>query len=230
MEPLNSTVLVGVNLRAAQEHELLAELAEHVAYLQLGSPSLRVVLDQRHAAGDARITLVPVNLHGERAALSWLRRIAAHWLRTVQRPPQVRLVSTVLTAPEQLPSLLAEPGEPLTDAAPLYSSAWERVPDYRHHLLVCRGPRCGARGSEHTASAIKEALRDNELGDDDVLVTQTGCLFPCNHGPVLAVQPDGVWYGPVGEPEVPAIVSGHLCGGGPVQRLRLPRDAGERPG
>lgn len=230
MEPVNSTVLVGVNLRAAQEHELLTELAEHVAYLQLGSPSLRSVLDERHAAGDACITLVPANLHGERAALSWLRRVAAHWVRTVPQPPQVRLVATVLTAPEDFPAVFADPGEPLTDAAPLYSPAWERLPGYRHHLLVCRGPRCGAHGSERTAAAIKAALKDNDLGDDDVLVTQTACLFPCNHGPVVAVHPDDVWYGQVGEAEAHALVTGHLCGGRPVRRLRLLRGEGGATG
>lgn len=220
MESVTSTVFVGINLRAPQGIELPVD---HLAYLQLGSPSLRTMLDERHAAGDARITLVPVNLHGEKAAVSWLRRVAAHWTRTVADPPDIHLVRTVLTDADRIPEILAEPTEPLTDAAPLCSPAWEHVPNYRHHLLVCRGPRCSAHGAEQTAAAVKDALREHELGDDEVLVTQTGCLFPCNHAPVLAVHPDDVWYTRVHAEEAARIVSTHLRTGRPVQSLRLPR-------
>ena len=64
-------------------------------------------------------------------------------------------------------------------------------------MLVCRGPRCTALGSDRTAEALILALMRTGQGDDDVLITHTGCQFPCNQAPVVSVQPDDVWYGAV---------------------------------
>jgi (2Fe-2S) ferredoxin len=89
-------------------------------------------------------------------------------------------------------------GRPVTgDEAGLSSPAWEDVPAYGRHVVICRGPRCTARGSALTAVALAERLRDHGLGDHEVLVAQSGCLYPCNHAPVVVVQPDGQWWGPV---------------------------------
>ena len=89
-------------------------------------------------------------------------------------------------------------------------AAWDDLPGHRHQVLVCRGPRCTARGAETTATALARALVEQGLGDDDVLVTQTGCLFPCNHAPVVAVQPDDVWYAGVDEALAARLVGEHL--------------------
>ena len=62
-------------------------------------------------------------------------------------------------------------------------------------------------------------------GDDDVLVTHTGCLFPCNHAPVVAVQPDDVWYGAVDPDTARRVVTDHLVGGHPLTDHRLTRGA-----
>ncbi len=61
------------------------------------------------------------------------------------------------------------------------------------------------------------------LGDDDVLLTHTGCQFPCNQAPVVTVQPDDVWYGAVNPAAARAIVDEHLVGDTPVASHRLPR-------
>jgi (2Fe-2S) ferredoxin len=64
---------------------------------------------------------------------------------------------------------------------------------------------------------------NHEQGDDDVLVTHTGCQFPCNRAPVVSIQPDDVWYGHVDPEAARAIVAGHLAGGRPVETHRLAR-------
>ena len=61
------------------------------------------------------------------------------------------------------------------------------------------------------------------LGDNDVLVTHTGCQFPCNQAPVVSVQPDDVWYGDVDPATASQIVNRHLVEGDPVESHRLPR-------
>jgi (2Fe-2S) ferredoxin len=61
------------------------------------------------------------------------------------------------------------------------------------------------------------------LGDRDVLVTHTGCLFPCNQAPVVCVQPDAVWYGGIDAEAARQIVTEHLVADSPVESRRLPR-------
>ena len=91
-------------------------------------------------------------------------------------------------------------------------------------MLICRGPRCTALGSDLTAEALIIELMRQGQGDDDVLITHTGCQFPCNQAPVVSVQPDDVWYGGVGPGgRAREIAREHLVGGRPVEDHRLAR-------
>jgi (2Fe-2S) ferredoxin len=66
---------------------------------------------------------------------------------------------------------------------------------------------------EKTAEAgLKGSVRANKAG----------CLDQCEHGPVVVVYPEQVWYGFVQPGDVEEIVREHLVGGRPVQRLVLP--------
>lgn len=77
--------------------------------------------------------------------------------------------------------------------AGLTSPAWQEVPPVRYHMLVCRGPRCNARGGDRTHTALSAELHRRGVTDEDVLMTQTGCMYPCNHAPLVVVHPDGRW-------------------------------------
>ncbi|RLV56245.1 (2Fe-2S) ferredoxin domain-containing protein [Aeromicrobium phragmitis] len=199
-----------MSVDAVTDHAALTELAEVVgaslAYLQVGDPSLTDALDALAAEGATSIRLVRLPAHGPAPARSWLRRVAAHWVRD-HADVQVEVVASAVTGRE----------------APLESAAWEDVPGFRDQVLVCRGPRCSAKGAAATARALADALDDRGLGDDDVLVTQTACLFPCNHAPVVAVHPDDAWYGPVQPADVVRLVDEHLVGGRRLDDLARPR-------
>ena len=226
-------VLVGMSAREVQERDRLTALAREydgtVAFLQLGDPSLSRELTRLADLGADRITLVGVSLGTLAPENSWLRRIAGHWWR--ERPnkqpgerPVVHTATALLSDDSELPALLTRT-QPVTGTqAPLSSAAWEGVPRHRHQVLVCRGPRCTALGSDRTAEALILALMAHGQGDDDVLVTHTGCQFPCNHAPVVSVQPDDVWYGGVDPDAARVIVEEHLVGGRPVPDRRLPRN------
>jgi (2Fe-2S) ferredoxin len=54
------------------------------------------------------------------------------------------------------------------------------------------------------------------------MVNRTSCLKHCSQGPVVAVQPDNVWYAGVTPVDVPEILSNHLEKGQPVERLLMP--------
>ncbi len=230
-------VLVGMSAREVQERDRLTALAgTHngtVAFLQLGDPSLSRELTRLADLGADRITLVGVSLGTLAPENSWLRRIAGHWWRERPREqpgeqpgerPVVHTATALLSDDSELPALLTRT-QPVTGTqAPLSSPAWEDVPAHRHQVLICRGPRCSALGSDRTAEALILALMRHGQSDDDVLVTHTGCQFPCNQAPVLSVQPDDVWYGGVDPDAASVIVEEHLVGGRPVQEHRLPRN------
>lgn len=223
-------VLVGMSLREVTARDDLAALARAeggtLAFLQGSDPSVARELTRLADAGHRRIVLVGVSLGTLAPVATWLRRIASYWWRERGGTAPEVLVATVLatgTTPADL-ALARAVVRPLTGAeAPLSSAAWEDVPSHRYQVLLCRGPRCTALGSDLTAEATILGLMRAGLGDDDVLVTQTGCQFPCNQAPVLSVQPDDVWYGGVDPAGAERIVTSHLLGGVPVEDLRLRR-------
>jgi (2Fe-2S) ferredoxin len=55
-----------------------------------------------------------------------------------------------------------------------------------------------------------------------IRINKAGCLDQCEHGPVMVVYPEAVWYGHVQPEDAEEIVNEHLVGGRPVERLRLP--------
>lgn len=191
-------VLVAMGIDASSRAGELLDLAEtldaSLAYLQGADPSLSAELDRLHAAGARQISVARVPVGISPPAQSWLTRVIAAW-RTAHPDTSVTVR-----------------GREIGSADTLTSPAWEQVPGHRKHVLVCRGPRCATKGAADTSTAIGLAMTSRRLGDDDVLVTQTGCLFPCNHAPVVVVHPDDNWFGPVPADAAPALVR-HLVEG-----------------
>ena len=151
-------------------------------------PDLTDTLDAVTADGARRIELVGWTGHNGPVPLSWLRRVAGQWVR--DHPEGVQIVAH---------GEAVRPGEVLTpqwrevtgNEAPLRSTAWQDFPCFRHHLLICRGPRCSAAGAAALHSRLREKLALADALDTEVLVTVTGCMFPCNHAPLMVVWPDG---------------------------------------
>lgn len=208
---MSAIVHVGMSVREANQRDVLHRRAvaagASLAFLQHGEPSLVAELDRLADAGVDTIRLEPVVLGGRSPARSWLRRVAGHWLRVSDRRATILVGDSEVTGRE----------------AGLTSPAWQEVPSHARHLLVCRGPRCQAQGADATAAAVDDALGELGLGDDDVLVTQTGCLFPCNNAPVLVVHPDDTWFGRVDADEARRIVVEHVVGGQDPGDHVLPR-------
>ncbi|WP_204249579.1 (2Fe-2S) ferredoxin domain-containing protein [Mycolicibacterium vaccae] len=223
-------VLVGMSIREANAAGDLAATAAalgvRLAFLQITEPSLRTVLTELADGGAGRIELVGVAFGQLAPGNSWLRRIASHWWRERGAgAPEVVVATRLLdTDPVDAAAVSSalEKARPVTGSeSPLTSAAWAEVPAYRHHVLVCRGPRCSARGAEKTWTALAEGLSRRGLRDSDVLMTAAGCMFPCNHAPVLAVQPDDVWYGDMTPEHVDRLIDDHLSTGEPIQDARI---------
>jgi (2Fe-2S) ferredoxin len=67
---------------------------------------------------------------------------------------------------------------------------------------------------------LQQLSRDAGLGSK-VRINKSGCLDQCEHGPTVVVYPEAVWYGNVRPEDAEAIVTEHLVGGRPVERLRI---------
>ncbi|MCY4146302.1 MAG: NAD(P)H-dependent oxidoreductase subunit E [Chloroflexi bacterium] len=210
------------------------------AFIDGGSPALPDALGLCAARGMRRALVVPVHLPTDRNLANWLARVVQRWLHhNADEDFTVHMTPPLGDAPELAGAVLAlvarcadAPIRPLSaNHASPNSPEWSRIPPHSYHALLCRGPRCNTAGSGEIAQALKQCLKANNMGDDAVLVAQTGCLYPCNLGPIMVVYPEGVWYSGLTEKGVERIVEDHFAGGRAVARYaRYPsQQAQQRP-
>jgi len=88
----------------------------------------------------------------------------------------------------------------------------------RLHLMLCGGTGCHASGSKKFHEALDEELKKHGL-DKDALVVETGCNGFCALGPVMLVQPEGIFYEKLKAEDAAELVESHFLKGRPVERL-----------
>jgi len=90
------------------------------------------------------------------------------------------------------------------------------------HVLLCGGTGCHATGSLKVKDALLKEITEKNL-IDKVKVIETGCNGFCALGPIMVVQPDGIFYQQVQESDVATIVDEHFIKGKIVEK-RLYKD------
>ena len=98
---------------------------------------------------------------------------------------------------------------------------------YKSMLMVCTGTACVSAKGFVIKEQMEKELAERGLSDD-YLVVGTGCNGFCAVGPVVVVQPEGVFYEKVRKKDVKKIIDQHLLGGEPVKKL-LHKDAAGYP-
>jgi (2Fe-2S) ferredoxin len=96
------------------------------------------------------------------------------------------------------------------------------------HVFVCTNTRpendsrgcCLAKASGTVRDLFKELIAKKGL-KQKIRVNSTNCLGQCEHGAVVVIYPEGVWYRGVRPEDVEKIVESHLIRGVPVKRLLL---------
>jgi nitrite reductase/ring-hydroxylating ferredoxin subunit/(2Fe-2S) ferredoxin len=92
---------------------------------------------------------------------------------------------------------------------------------YDRHVFVCTsGETCPTQGDTDTyVKLMRDAVK--KTGTDVVVrVNKSGCFSQCGHGPMIVVYPENVWYAGVQASDLQEIVTSHILGGRPVERLR----------
>ena len=91
---------------------------------------------------------------------------------------------------------------------------------YDRHVFVCTsGETCPTQGDAEKFVKILRAGAQ-KAGRSDIRINKSGCFSQCGHGPMIVVYPENVWYAGVRESDLDDILTSHIVGGLPVERLR----------
>jgi (2Fe-2S) ferredoxin len=103
------------------------------------------------------------------------------------------------------------------------------VSQRKRYLFVCTNRRadgvpkgsCAQRGAVEVHAALKTELAKKGLAKTEARACTSSCTDVCWAGPIIAVEPDGYFYGRVTLADIPEIVEA-LATGHRVERLVLP--------
>jgi len=88
----------------------------------------------------------------------------------------------------------------------------------RRELLVCSGTTCQSVDAADLKVALCDAVSKLDV-DDKVRIAETGCMGPCEQGPLVRVLPDDVLYVKVRPEDATEIVEQHIANDRVVGRL-----------
>jgi len=99
---------------------------------------------------------------------------------------------------------------------------------FERHVFVCQNVRpegaprrsCTTDGKSELVPQLQQFSKAAGLSGR-IRINKSGCLDQCEHGPVVVVYPEAVWYGHVQPEDAQEIVAEHLVADRPVERLRL---------
>jgi NADH:ubiquinone oxidoreductase subunit F (NADH-binding)/(2Fe-2S) ferredoxin/NAD-dependent dihydropyrimidine dehydrogenase PreA subunit len=88
----------------------------------------------------------------------------------------------------------------------------------RTQLMLCGGTGCHASGTKGFQEALQKELVRQGLAEE-IKIIETGCNGFCAVGPVMLVQPEGIFYQKLKAEHVPHLVEEHFLKGRPVKEL-----------
>lgn len=97
---------------------------------------------------------------------------------------------------------------------------------HRLHAMICTCTNCISNGALKIKEALEAEISKKEL-QDEVKVVPTGASGLCVRGPILMVQPDGIFYQYLKQENIPHLVEEHFLKGQPVESLMY-TPAGEK--
>lgn len=99
---------------------------------------------------------------------------------------------------------------------------------FRTHLMLCAGTGCVSNGTFAIKEVLERELEKHNL-QDEVAVVMTGCNGFCAQGPLMVVQPDGIFYQYLTTENISHLVEEHFLKGRPVKKLMYVPPGEESP-
>ncbi|WP_373355932.1 (2Fe-2S) ferredoxin domain-containing protein [Pseudoroseicyclus sp. CXY001] len=203
-------------------------LPSRLIRLERSGPSLIDALDALRAEGHRDIRVQPFGLPFPEGLHVWLPGVMADWrARGENADTRLSLGPDPATHAEGLAAFAdaaltnEAPAKDVAEVPPkLGKPGWNDPPDFDFHLLVCTGPRCHVHGAVDLLELVKEECAAAGISGR-CLTTRTGCIFPCNRGPILALYPHGTWYRLPDRAAVRAFVGEVLVAGGDLPERRF---------
>ncbi|MFC1509988.1 NADH-ubiquinone oxidoreductase-F iron-sulfur binding region domain-containing protein, partial [Candidatus Omnitrophota bacterium] len=94
-------------------------------------------------------------------------------------------------------------------------------------VLTCQGTACTSSESPEIGNALHEEIQRHGLKNIEVKLT--GCHGFCQRGPIVIIEPEGIFYSEVKKEDAQEIVSSHLLNNVPVERLLYKNPATGEP-
>ena len=121
-----------------------------------------------------------------------------------------------------------------TDRASIVNAALERAlhtdqivaHDGAREVRICAGTACHASGRPAVTAAFRDLLAEQGLADA-VRVVETGCHGFCEQGPIVVLQPQGLFYSRVRATDVAGIIAASIAADG-IYEKRLYKDPDQR--
>lgn len=104
----------------------------------------------------------------------------------------------------------------------------ENISLYEKHIFFCSNMRtngkksCGQFNAEKLTQYAKILIQPQNI-DKKIRVSSSGCLGKCEHGPVMVVYPDNLWFTYNSEKQIEEIISTHIMN----NPLSIKREKGE---
>jgi len=92
------------------------------------------------------------------------------------------------------------------------------MPVSKHTILICQGTGCISGGAVQMKDDLEAELARHKMGGA-VQVKHTGCHGFCQRGPLVIIEPEGIFYTGVVSTDVADIVRSLSPGANPVERL-----------
>ncbi|WP_159917938.1 (2Fe-2S) ferredoxin domain-containing protein [Pantoea sp. 18069] len=194
------------------------------AFVDRSQPALPEALDLCAAA--QTIVILPVMVPDEPSLRRWLHKLIMRWRAShvgIDDRPRLIFAQPLLQTPQLADVLALTVQEVLTrpDAQDVPGvvgdddwehdpKGWSMVPEHQHHVLWCMGPRCAAKGAVQLWPELAHTVRESPGLKKKVMLLQTSCQYPCNHGPLMIVYPGGQWYGPMDRSNIAPVLSQHV--------------------
>lgn len=195
-----------------------------------GFEGLWTLMREAFAQGLESLLVVDLEPTSDGAYLDWLRDELGRMAREHAHHPRVWITAQALgrrglDAQAACASIEQQTRHLPCDQVSAVASDpdWSKIPEHTRQIFLCTGPRCVRRGALPLWKQLRRQLLERQLIETPggVLLTRTGCQFPCNLGPLLTVYPDACWYRVRNNQEVQRLVEVHLAGGEVVDDLLI---------